>query len=266
MHYALRLPFHFDPGGLQSDLEIALRETWVGHFNQGYYEGDWSGLPLRALPGAARLTPGIGEGSNVYEDTPMLARCPAFQAVLARFSCPLKSVRLLRLKAGSIIREHADPDLGYAAGEVRVHIPVRTNPQVEFYVKGERVVMQEGECWYLALENPHRVQNLGRADRIHLVIDCQVTDWLRGVLEAADQDPAARPVNAASGALAFAGFRHAVLADLALQERLRPIADPREMAAESVRLGAGRGFCFTTEDVDAALRAQRRAWLERKIM
>ncbi len=266
MHHALRLPFRFDPSTLQADLDVALRENWVQHFNQGYYEGDWSGLPLRATAGAVHLVPGTREPAESFADLPVLARCPAFRAVLAHFQCPLKSVRLLRLKAGSIIREHNDPDLGYAAGEVRIHVPVRTNPQLEFYLKGERVVMQEGECWYLALENPHRVQNLGPTDRIHLVIDCLVNDWLRGVLEAADANPAARPATVAGSADAFAEFRRAVLADLALQEQLRRITDPRELAAECVRIAAARSLYFTPEDVLSELNAERRAWFERSIL
>jgi hypothetical protein len=38
--------------------------------------------------------------------------------------------------------------------------------------------MKEGECWYLNFNLPHRVKNSGTADRIHLVIDCVVNDWL----------------------------------------------------------------------------------------
>jgi len=266
MHHALRLPFRFEPELLHADLDVALREAWVQHFNQGYYEGDWSGLALRAPIGATSLYPGATGPAGEFADTPVLPRCPAFQAVLAGFLCPLKSVRLLRLKAGSVIREHADPGLGYAAGEVRIHVPVRTNPQVEFYVDQERIVMREGECWYLALENLHRVQNLGPTDRIHLVIDCLVNDWLRGVLEAANADPAARPAHAIGTAQAFAEFRAAVLGDLALQAQLRGIADPRALAAETVRLGAARGLRFGMADVIAALDAGRRAWLKRRIL
>lgn len=266
MYHALRLPFRFDPGLLQADLDLVLNEAWEMHFNQGYYEGDWSGLPLRAHSGATNLLPGAREAADAFADTPLLERCPAFQAVLACFECPLKSVRLLRLKAGSIIREHNDPDLGYAAGEVRIHVPVRTNPQLEFYVNHERIVLEEGECWYLALEKPHRVQNLGQTDRIHLVIDCLANEWLRGILQAADADPAAHPARALGTADALTEFRQAVLGDLTLQEQLRGITDPQELAAESVRLGALRGLAFTPEDVLSALRTMRRAWIERHIL
>jgi hypothetical protein len=83
---------------------------------------------------------------------------------------------------GSVIKEHRDHELGFDDGEVRLHIPVITNPQVEFMLNQVRVVMNEGECWYLNVNQPHRVANHGMVDRIHLVIDCVVNDWLRELM------------------------------------------------------------------------------------
>jgi hypothetical protein len=45
--------------------------------------------------------------------------------------------------------------------------------------------MNEGELWYLNVNQPHHVTNRSTTDRIHLVIDCVVNDWLREVLLAA---------------------------------------------------------------------------------
>ena len=42
--------------------------------------------------------------------------------------------------------------------------------------------MREGECWYLRLSEPHRVINDGDTDRVHLVIDAIVDDWMRNIL------------------------------------------------------------------------------------
>lgn len=43
-------------------------------------------------------------------------------------------MRLLSLAPGSYIREHTDNALVYEDGEMRIHIPVQTNPEVEYYV------------------------------------------------------------------------------------------------------------------------------------
>jgi hypothetical protein len=87
-----------------------------------------------------------------------------------------------------LIKEHTDHKLGFEDGEVRVHIPVVTNPDVEFVLNNVRVDMKEGECWYHNFNLPHHIANRGQSDRIHLVVDCVVNDWLREVLIAADSE------------------------------------------------------------------------------
>jgi hypothetical protein len=181
---SLQLPFSFDPDRLKADVDALLPEDWVPHFNTSYYEGDWSGVALRSVGGVARQLYPDPTAQDGYADTDILARCPYLQEVLTTFACPLESVRLLRLAARSHIREHRDYRLGYEDGEVRLHIPVHTNPDVAFFLNGTRLNMREGECWYLNLNLPHRVENQSDIDRIHLVIDCVVNDWMRDLFPA----------------------------------------------------------------------------------
>jgi hypothetical protein len=183
MTTALRLPFTFDPAVLKSDLAKVGAHEWVDHFNPQYYEGSWSGVALRSVNGTASQLYLDPTKSGSYADTPVLDGCGYFREVLGAFECPLESVRLLKLAAGSRIREHADFDLGFRYGVVRVHVPVQTNSDIEFFLDAERVVMNEGESWYLDLSRPHRVDNNGTTDRIHLVIDCVVNEWLRALIE-----------------------------------------------------------------------------------
>jgi hypothetical protein len=174
-----KLPFRFDPRPLQADLDGLAPADWVPHFNTRYYEGDWSAAALRSVGGRAGQIYPDPTATHSFADTPLMARCPNVRAVLQTFACPLQSVRLLRLDAGSAIREHKDLNLGYEDGEVRIHIPVRTNPAVEFYLAGRRLVLAEGESWYLNFNLPHRVRNGGPTARVHLVLDCVLNDWLR---------------------------------------------------------------------------------------
>jgi hypothetical protein len=63
----------------------------------------------------------------------------------------------------------------------------------------------------------------------------------------------------------FEKFRELVLRDAKLQEILRqPLRDDAFIEAV-VRLGAERGFGFTVDEVQDAMRTSRRAWLERWI-
>ena len=91
----------------------------------------------------------------------------------------------MRLAPGSIIKEHHDNDLSFEQGMVRIHIPVVTNDGVDFRLNGLRCVMAAGSSWYLRLSDPHSVANRGTADRVHLVIDAAVNDWVAGLFERA---------------------------------------------------------------------------------
>jgi hypothetical protein len=60
-------------------------------------------------------------------------------------------------------------------------------------------------------------------------------------------------------------FCQAVRGDAALQHLLRPITDEREFILLFVQAGADRGYHVREDDALAALRANRRDWLQRWI-
>jgi mannose-6-phosphate isomerase-like protein (cupin superfamily) len=255
-----RLPLAFDVAPLLADVAALAGDRWVMHFNQGYHDGGWQGVALRSAGGdAGQLHSGAGQAASVG-DTELMRACPGIGAALARLRCPLRAVRLLRLAAGSAIREHRDDDLRFEDGEARLHIPLVTSPAVEFYVDGQRVMMEAGECWYLDFSRPHRVANRGDRERIHLVVDCSVNEWLTAQIAAGDAGPAREAPP--SGPEAFIAFRACVLDDAALQARLQAEADPAAFVARAVALGVERGFRFDAEDVRAAMAQGRRAWVE----
>ena len=183
----LRLPFDFDPALLARDLEGLRAVGWIKHYVQQNYDGDWSVIPLRGVAGATHPLRMIysDPAATAFENTPFLACCAYFREVLAAFRCPVQCVRLMRLTPGSVIKEHNDLDLDARRGVARVHIPVITNPEVAFELNRRRVEMTPGSVWYLRLSDPHRVANNGASDRVHLVIDLEVNDWLRGLLDEA---------------------------------------------------------------------------------
>lgn len=183
---AHKLSFTFDAEALQQDLSAFTAEDWAPHFNTQYYEGDWSGIALRAARGGHLDLYPDPSAQDGYAGTAMLERCPYAQQILAAFECELESVRFLRLGAGSSIREHRDHKLGYEDGVVRLHIPVVTDPLVRFTLGGDRIRMLPGEAWYLNFNLPHSVKNDSKVDRVHLVIDCILNDWLRSFFPPAD--------------------------------------------------------------------------------
>lgn len=61
----------------------------------------------------------------------------------------------------------------------------------------------------------------------------------------------------------FEQFRQLVLSDPGLQQQLRATPDLYAFLDLTVQLGVERGYDFSVEEVQAALQASRRAWLER---
>lgn len=183
----VKLKLTFDAQSLQDDLTRLQGCDWIAHFVKQNYEGDWSVLPLRGVAGATHPVMMIysDPACTEFADTPFLADSPYFRSVLDTFACPLQAVRLMKLAPGSRIKEHTDHDLDAENGIARLHIPIVTNDDVDFFLNGTRVVMNEGECWYLRLGDPHRVENHGQSDRVHLVIDAEVNPWLLNELNAA---------------------------------------------------------------------------------
>lgn len=255
-----RLPLTFDAAALRADLEALSAEGWIPHFNQGFYDGVWSGLVLRGPANGGDSLTATGE---TFTDTPLLDLCPAVRAVLAALECPLRSVRLLRLGPGGVIKEHRDYDLGYDLGEARLHVPIVTHPEVAFHLRNRRVSMAPGETWYLDLSQPHRVVNGGPTDRIHLVIDVGVNDWLRGLIPFEADDPfrpAPPEVEPEEAAANLDRFRALVAAEPDLHAALRDTTDRDLFVEETVRLALSRGLPLTEGAVRDALATERSRW------
>jgi len=177
----LRLPFQFDAPLLQQEVLQLDAGAWKMHHQKLHYDGGWTVLSLRSLDGSSNNIFTAVTDSAEHFDTPLLDHCPYMRSVLDQFHCPLNTVRLMKLNAGAIIKEHRDIELNYENGSVRFHIPVITHQDVEFYLDHERLQLREGECWYLNFNLPHSIINNSPVDRIHLVIDANVNDWVKNI-------------------------------------------------------------------------------------
>lgn len=175
----LQLPFNFNTALLQRETDALSAMQWQPHYQVKHYEGEWTAIPLRSIGGKTDHVIISPEADPDYQDTVFLQNSPYLQQVLQTFQCPLQAVRLLKLNAGSLIKEHRDAELNFEKGEIRLHIPVYTHPDVEFFLDRERITLQEGECWYMNFNLPHSIQNKSSIDRVHLVIDALVNDWVK---------------------------------------------------------------------------------------
>jgi hypothetical protein len=164
---ALRLPLQFDRDRLTADLD-AMDPAWWSVHRGPYHDGKWEMIALRAPNGDQHNQTSRG---GAFADTEAAARCRYLHEVLSAFPAEWNRVRYLRLRAGGHILRHSDPMRDIDPRLIRIHVPVRTNPAVEFRVDDRLVTMREGDSWFVDVRFPHEVINRGDSDRVHLVID-----------------------------------------------------------------------------------------------
>lgn len=180
----IKLPLFFDPERMKADLKLLESEEWIAQFVPQNYSGEWSIIPLKGPRGATHpiLMAYSDPSCEEFEETPFLHHCNYLKEVIDAFEANVQSVRLMKLTPGSRIKEHSDYDLDAESGMCRIHVPISTNPEVDFFLNGSKVCLKEGECWYLRLSDPHAVENNGTTDRVHIVMDIKSNDWLLNLL------------------------------------------------------------------------------------
>lgn len=79
-------------------------------------------------------------------------------------------VMLARMAPGGVIKPHRDANPA-AKWPHKIHVPVRTNDKVAFFVGGTDYRFAEGEAAEVNNMAVHAVQNNGDSDRIHLIFE-----------------------------------------------------------------------------------------------
>ena len=173
--------YEFDRSKLAAEYDVARLQQEVSDAISGfppYFH--YSVIPLTS---AGKPRPGVTDYSDpdwtTWVDMPVLGDCPYIREILDSLACRKTNVRLLRLEPGGVLQEHTDPQLNLDfRNQVRLHVPIFTNDQVQFLLNGTPVPLEEGQLWYLRLSDPHSVVNQGQTERIQLSIDVVVNDWV----------------------------------------------------------------------------------------
>lgn len=179
----LRLQVKFDVEALSRDLEIVKDYQWNAIL-ENKPSLSWKGLALRSFDGRPETLNYSGED---YFDTPLMDILPYMRRVVAFFKCDLRRVRLLALHPGATIGNHVDLP-AESALEIRLHLPILTNDAVSFKVDEKEIGMEPGDLWFVDVSRMHSASNSGQSVRVHLVIDCELNDWLRDLLFYRDSD------------------------------------------------------------------------------
>lgn len=180
----VKLPFTFDVEKMMAEVQALNLDSYI------YYNV----IPLRApahqVDSSLPFPPpadDYADGSWCdWLDTPALKDSPYLASVIDTFKAhtTVNLVRVLRLAPGNVVQEHTDPTLGLQIEKamIRLTVPIQTNDQVDFFLNGEPVPMNPGECWYLRLTDPHKVVNAGTTDRVNLTIDVIPNEWVRSMI------------------------------------------------------------------------------------
>ncbi|TXH65950.1 MAG: hypothetical protein E6Q88_13020 [Lysobacteraceae bacterium] len=159
----IQLPLLFDAEWLAREIDALGESVWKPH-PQGF-PGN-SMLPLLAVDG----DPDNEAFAGAMRPTPHLQRCRYLQQTLASLGATIGRTRLMRLAGQAEVTRHADQGY-YWVERVRVHIPLVTQPTVQFECDGHTINMAAGECWIFDTWRQHRVLNDAVQSRIHLVCD-----------------------------------------------------------------------------------------------
>jgi Aspartyl/Asparaginyl beta-hydroxylase len=159
----IQLPLLFDADVLAQEIDALGEAVWKPH-PQGFAGN--SMLPLLAVDG----DPDNEAFSGRMRPTPHLQRCRYLQQLLASLGATVGRTRLMRLAGQAEVTRHADQGY-YWTERVRVHVPIVTQPTVQFECDGQTINMAAGECWIFDTWRQHRVLNDAVQSRIHLVCD-----------------------------------------------------------------------------------------------
>lgn len=153
------------------------------------YNLDWNSYTdrqdkFKAAHGDTRTIPIIFDKSFNYDHLRIVPteNYPLFQNELSKLENLIKEstkengkimrALLVKLVSGGSIPPHVDT-VGFSLVVCRrIHIPIQTNDDCYFTVGGDKRNLKLGEVWEINNDKQlHSVDNLGKTDRIHLIVD-----------------------------------------------------------------------------------------------
>lgn len=180
----LRLPLRFDAAALLAEIDALPSQAWTDH-PQGYKGND--AVRFVTVNGMPTDDIGVPMAPTHYLDS-----CPYVRAAMAALGAVWGRCRLMRLEPGAVVPAHVDVDF-YWRTHIRIHVPIVTNPHVDFTVDDQTVHMAAGDCWVFDTFARHTVRNNGSERRTHLVMDTVGGEGLSALLAEARADLHATP-------------------------------------------------------------------------
>jgi uncharacterized protein (TIGR03032 family) len=175
----VRLPLVVDAARLAAEVDTIAESSWRDH-----PEGAPGNTALALI--AAGGNPDDDAAKGPMAPTPHLAALPYTRQILSALGATIGRSRLMRIATETELEAHVDTNY-YWWHHLRIHVPVRTTPDVAFQVGPDIVHMAAGEVWAFDTWRRHRVDNPASSPRIHLVIDTVGSSTLWDLIENDDQ-------------------------------------------------------------------------------
>ncbi len=172
----VRLPLRFDHEALSAEVSKVDPAAWQPH-PSGFVGND--ALLLVTRDG----NPNDEATQGPMRPTPVLAQLPYLRQVLAGLGTVVGRSRLMRIAPDAEAKAHVDTAY-YWWDRVRIHVPIRTDPGVEFRCGDHVAHLASGETWVFDTWSLHQVVNGGPDARIHLVVDTVGTEPFWKLVEA----------------------------------------------------------------------------------
>ncbi|MGZ7041409.1 MAG: sulfotransferase, partial [Thermoanaerobaculia bacterium] len=177
----IRLPLRFDVSRLTGEVNQFADSLWRPH-PQGY-PGN-TALPLISAHG----DPANDQTKGPMRPTAYLEACPYVRQVLASFGSAIGRTRLMRIDGNGEAHAHVDTNY-YWLQRVRIHVPIITDPAVQFVCGSRSIHMPAGEAWVFDTWRTHNVINPNPTRRIHLVADSLGSAAFWDLVERTSEEP-----------------------------------------------------------------------------
>jgi hypothetical protein len=175
---------HFAPLG-HIDIFALVGELWARRalFDAVTLRQDAPGSAHKDTRAIFLRGPEVPSASRWFEDLPhvdypALAGWESAAAVLAEIAAraggrPMGKAMIVALRPGGIVTPHIDQG-AYAERHDRYHLPLVTNPDAVLVSGDETVHAPAGLLAWFDNHAMHSAENLGAADRIHLIVDVRI--------------------------------------------------------------------------------------------
>lgn len=134
-------------------------------------------------PGGRSIEAGGVSTQESFKATKYLKSCPTISKFLESLPGKKFSCRISLIQGGGGLLPHRDFFRNIEFGVVRLHIPLQTNKKFNFNIGGKNFFLKKYHAHFVDVSKVHFVTNDCSEDRIHIIIDIEVTEQLIGLFK-----------------------------------------------------------------------------------